>query len=421
MPASRLLLFRSLQTAWRTSPRQINWLRDRLSLRHYSLDRRPKSTVRRLDLTSKVRSDPAKSSHDNVAAGTAVSDPKSSANSRRVPFIRARSEGDWVADVKQSSIVPSRPASTTQEAASRSSSGFSSESIDGDSGGYQAEHIPRQQQDVLNKNNVGKNRGERVRRFRPKLATPNYEDRSFQPAIQRSQTNGVRPKADILEQPLVNEEEHCAIDKSETTGGDVSPVAASNRPAQPNKIMKRKYGDLWETADNVQSKIESSLSLFEELFPGEAKNPPKSAKGLRRVKDGSNELPRLPPPDLDSLSDALDSFKSQNQLHSKLISKEAAAEAFRKQDFAVLILSRASVALCDADFRRIIPKGEHIGDWKGVGDILKGKLQNAIIRHEPSNLSFQSSRFVIHRRLNPKVPIFFSSSMRPTLVLIKNV
>ena len=51
---------------------------------------------------------------------------------------------------------------------------------------------------------------------------------------------------------------------------------------------------------------------------------------------------------------------------------------YRLWDLAILVLSRASSSLLNDDFRRIAPRGHHIDDWKGPGDILKGELHMII-------------------------------------------
>ncbi|MCJ1261358.1 hypothetical protein MMC22_001222 [Lobaria immixta] len=46
-------------------------------------------------------------------------------------------------------------------------------------------------------------------------------------------------------------------------------------------------------------------------------------------------------------------------------------DSLRQFNLAVLVIRRASKSLVESDFRRIAPKGQHIDDWKGPGDILK--------------------------------------------------
>ena len=58
---------------------------------------------------------------------------------------------------------------------------------------------------------------------------------------------------------------------------------------------------------------------------------------------------------------------------------------YRLWDLAILVLSRASSSLLNDDFRRIAPRGHHIDDWKGPGDILKGELHMIITQRDPSD------------------------------------
>jgi len=88
------------------------------------------------------------------------------------------------------------------------------------------------------------------------------------------------------------------------------------------------------------------LSLFEELFPEEVK------KHLNEVDD----------------EDGYTLGQGRPIGHTE----SASRAAFRQWNLAVLIIQRASKSLIESDFRRIAPKGQHIEDWKGPGDPLKG-------------------------------------------------
>lgn len=50
-------------------------------------------------------------------------------------------------------------------------------------------------------------------------------------------------------------------------------------------------------------------------------------------------------------------------------------DSLRQWNISVLVIRRASRSLIESDFRRVAPKGRHIDDWKGLGDILRGILQ----------------------------------------------
>ncbi len=111
------------------------------------------------------------------------------------------------------------------------------------------------------------------------------------------------------------------------------------------------------------------LSLFEELFPEEAN------KALKPEQNAEQHIPRLPLPDLDQ-ADEQDRYIG-DQGRPRDVTKAASKAAFRQWNLAILVLQRASKSLSDSDFRLIAPKGQHIGDWKGPGDPLKGViLQN---------------------------------------------
>ena len=110
-----------------------------------------------------------------------------------------------------------------------------------------------------------------------------------------------------------------------------------------------------------------NLSLFEELFPEESKRG--SRRTQHQVNHQQRDLPRLPPPDLDALDISRDHLSASTP---QLIAREAMANAYRQENPTVLVLSRASLSLVESDFRRVAPKGMHIEEWRGLGDILKG-------------------------------------------------
>ena len=118
----------------------------------------------------------------------------------------------------------------------------------------------------------------------------------------------------------------------------------------------------------VRSSQPQRVSLWDELFPEERDESQPTTDGL---EDDELHVPRLPLTDIDHLDPYPASGDSQKGSSKKLA--EAAAHSATKQwNPAVLVLNRASKSLVDADFRRIAPKGRHIGEWTGPGDVLKG-------------------------------------------------
>lgn len=110
------------------------------------------------------------------------------------------------------------------------------------------------------------------------------------------------------------------------------------------------------------------LSLLEELFPEET-------SANKTTHNGEDEnVPRLALPEVDrffeEFQDELDPYKQR----PKKITARANTNAFKQKQLALLVLQIASKSLVESDFRRIAPKGKHIGDWTGPGDILKGAL-----------------------------------------------
>lgn len=132
--------------------------------------------------------------------------------------------------------------------------------------------------------------------------------------------------------------------------------------------------------ETVQSSQFRPTSLFDELFP---EDKDKSQPNSNRLHDEELHVPRLPLSDIDHL-DPYPASSGRLRGPSKKRAEGAAQGAPKRWDPAILVLDRASKSLVDADFRRIAPKGRHIDEWTGPGDILKGegmqskKLQTSI-------------------------------------------
>lgn len=113
------------------------------------------------------------------------------------------------------------------------------------------------------------------------------------------------------------------------------------------------------------------LSLFEELFPEEIDNHKSHQVGSRSKEE---PIPRLPLPNVDEVDRPYQDDRTEGQVQHDGIPREDFMErdSLRQWNLAVLVIRRASKSLVESDFRRIAPKGQHIDDWKGPGDILKG-------------------------------------------------
>ncbi|KAL6718322.1 hypothetical protein ACLMJK_004411 [Lecanora helva] len=125
-------------------------------------------------------------------------------------------------------------------------------------------------------------------------------------------------------------------------------------------------------------------SLLAELFPEETLDV--EVNGDRK----DQEVPRLPLPEVDVFDEDLeDEFGSSNG-RANGITKAAATNAFKQKQLAVLIMQMASKSLVESDFRRIAPKGKHIEDWTGPGDILK-----VIPVRDPQTLEHSGQYFIL--------------------------
>ena len=121
-----------------------------------------------------------------------------------------------------------------------------------------------------------------------------------------------------------------------------------------------------------QTPLSQKLSLLEELFPEEVQNDGGQDPNLH---DDIENVPRLPLPEVDDLSGGSSHESGRERAQPQRVTKVAAAKAFRQQQIAVLSLDMGSKSLIESDFRRIAPKGQHIDDWTGPGDILKSMFK----------------------------------------------
>lgn len=112
--------------------------------------------------------------------------------------------------------------------------------------------------------------------------------------------------------------------------------------------------------------------MLEELFPEEVH---KDGDQYPKCQDDVQNVPRLPLPEIDDISEGFDYDFDRERAQPKSVANKPAATAFRQQQLAVLSLDTSSKSLIESDFRRIAPKGQHIDDWTGPGDILKSGVE----------------------------------------------
>ena len=120
----------------------------------------------------------------------------------------------------------------------------------------------------------------------------------------------------------------------------------------------------------LQSQPPEKPSLLEELFPEEVR---KDEDHDFTSYDRLEKVPRLPLPEVDDSLAGSEHESSSERSQPQRKTKAAAANAFRQQQLAVLSLETGSTSLIESDFRRIAPKGQHIDDWTGPGDVLKSE------------------------------------------------
>ncbi|MCJ1281212.1 hypothetical protein MMC26_000530 [Xylographa opegraphella] len=164
--------------------------------------------------------------------------------------------------------------------------------------------------------------------------------------------------------------------------------ASQHLPPRRTRLRDTTYlGGPPAAEEVIHVPVQRELSLLEQLFPEEAKVQLKASEHRRESQE---EPARLPPPEIKELYESSIDDSSYMQLSSKLKTRKANINAFRQENKTILFLSRVSTALCDADFRRIIPRGVHIEEWRGPGDILK-----VIPSRNMSNLSPTSNYYLL--------------------------
>lgn len=139
-----------------------------------------------------------------------------------------------------------------------------------------------------------------------------------------------------------------------------------------SRLLHRKGAGNLKSFRVSQLSPSENPSLLEELFPEEVQRD-----GDRDPKshDGVQNVPRLPLPEVDDSSERLYHETDRDRAQSKRVTSIAATYAFRQHQVAVLSLNIGSKSLIESDFRRIAPKGQHIDDWTGPGDILQSGLK----------------------------------------------
>ena len=224
-----------------------------------------------------------------------------------------------------------------------------------------------------------------------------YPLNNSSPRSSRLDPKGALSLLDTVARGQAKKTERWKQQEEEATGSEVSK--ASGRVVynmnEGHKSIKIDY--------NQSSPPVHTLSLFEELFPEEAKGGHKRKTRLNEerrkttspVGGQQDDVPRLPPPDLDTSHDPI------RMQTPKLLAREAEMNAFRENNPTVLVLSGVSLSLVESDFRRISPKGIHIEEWRGLGDNLKGKFVTlnvaSYIYLTPYSYTWKKSKYALTR------------------------
>lgn len=180
----------------------------------------------------------------------------------------------------------------------------------------------------------------------------------------------------IVENPGVSENK-AVSEPQESARPSESPLVSSQMLSDQSGNSKDKIDE--DSKRRRKSKVEKkptgpNLSLLEELFPeefGQAAAPDAVSEG---EGEGEEVIPRLPLVDFDDEEDFYNYAQNWKQSEDSRIGRSNVKDALHEWDLAVLVVNRASKSLIESDFRRLIPRGQHIDEWRGPGDILKGEL-----------------------------------------------
>lgn len=161
--------------------------------------------------------------------------------------------------------------------------------------------------------------------------------------------------------------------KSESEYQEPARYFASNQMlADLSRSSKDEIGETSKKRRKSQIKKSATgpnLSLLEELFPegfGEA-------AALDTVDEGEEVVPRLPLVDFNDEDDFYNDSQNRKHIEDGRMGEPNLEDGLHEWDLAVLVVSRASKSLVESDFRRLVPRGQHIDGWRGPGDILKGE------------------------------------------------
>lgn len=129
------------------------------------------------------------------------------------------------------------------------------------------------------------------------------------------------------------------------------------------------YSGLSQTGtEHLRESQAKHVSLYDELF---SKGNEQTPTTPIETSNQEIEIPRLPLPSLGQF----DTFSHRSDTSQQPVTKAAEAStqgSVRQWEPAVLTLSHASKSLVDSDFRRIMPKGRHIQELAGGGEIMRG-------------------------------------------------
>jgi hypothetical protein len=156
--------------------------------------------------------------------------------------------------------------------------------------------------------------------------------------------------------------------------GIIQPAEEKSAGFQDGRPRESRDGYKGRVRDDqgiIKTATAKKPTLIEQLFPEESKQYEES------LRQAPREVPRLPfekaPPEgiRDRHLESSDVLPAQSPAASRLI-KQLKKQDEQDPQITVLVLRNASKNLLEDDFRRLVPKGQHVEGWSlGHGQFLK--------------------------------------------------
>jgi len=196
-----------------------------------------------------------------------------------------------------------------------------------------------------------------------RLSSENADDTDTHPGFHEASMSDIKKDEDGSQLPLAVNKENKGLWRYH------HPSSRAVQRSEFESVGVQDASDMTSEEEKPSKRIlKRKVSLFEELFPEEARKESASEKEL---KPQNLNIPKLSLPVLDEDDSFGDEYIRGRTADNDKVNA-ASEDAFRSWNPTILVFQVASPSLIDSDFRRIAPKGQHISEWTGPGDYFKG-------------------------------------------------